>query len=328
MNQKFIHPFISLIAVILLAGCGSSGLGDILGGGSDGTVRNQQSVVSGTVDRVDTRNQTIVLRNANTRSSLQNRGSGTETVHLEYDNRTVVEHRGQTYRPEALEPGDRIEASTQVVGNRLVAERINVTYDVSGSGTGTTGSSAVTDIRGTITNIDTRSRTITVEQQSWTRAGQTHRFTYERNTPVYWQGRVYQADNLERGDVIDVDLRQSGNTLIAQKIEVIESSTSTRQSSTRFEPDLRGTVLSVDTRANTITVQQPTWMQRFDTGTNTGNNVTLRYDSSTTVEYKGQFYGPENLERGDQIEVDVTDLGRSMMANAIVVISDVRQSRY
>ncbi|MBW3671871.1 MAG: hypothetical protein KY432_09395, partial [Acidobacteria bacterium] len=232
MNQKFIHSFICMIAVLALAGCGSSGLGDILGGGGDGTVRNDQSVVRGTVERVDTRNRTIVLRDADTRSSLQNRGTGSDAVYLDYDDRTVVEYNGQTYSPEALEPGDRVEANAQLVGNRLMAGRINVTYDVSGAGTGTTGSSAVTDVRGTITDINTRSRTITVQQQSWSRTGETYRFTYESNTPVYWQGRVYQPDNLERGDVIDVDLRQSGNTLIAHQIEVIESSTSTRHGST------------------------------------------------------------------------------------------------
>lgn len=325
MHRTLIHSTVTLFALFLLAGCGSSGLGDILGGG-DGTVMNQDNVVRGTVDRVDTRNRTIVLRDADTyRSSLQNSGGG-DLVYLDYDENTYVEHEGERYAPTALEPGDRVEARAEMVGNRLVADQISVTYDVSGNGTGTTYPGAVTDLRGTVTDVDTRNRMISVQEDSWSRTGQTYRFAYESNTPVYWQGRVYEPGNLERGDVVDVDLRQSGNVLIAEQIEVIESSS--QQSSSGFEPDLRGTVQSVDTRASTITVQQPTWMQRFDSGTNTSNSVTLRYDSSTTVEYNGKLYAPENLERGDTVEIDVNDFGSSLMAEQIVVVTDVRQSRF
>ena len=326
MNRKFSYIITAMFAVVLLAGCGSSGLGDILGGGDGPVTNNDQSIVRGTVDRVDTRNRTIVLRDADAyRSQLQNGAAGNDVIYLDYDQDTVVEYGGERYAPTALEPGDRIEANAEMVGNRLVAERISVTYDVSGTGT-TTSPATMTDLRGTVTDIDTRSRTITVQEESWSRTGQTHRFAYEANTPVYWQGRVYQPENLERGDVVEVDLTRSGNSLIARKIDVIESSSG--QTAARFEPDLRGTVQYVDTRASTITVQQPSWIQRFDTGTNSSSSVTLRYDSSTTVEYNGQFYKPENLERGDTIEVDVNDFGSTLMAEKIVVVSNVRQSRF
>ncbi len=327
MNRKLIQLAITMVAVILLAGCGSSGLGDILGGGDSGTVTNEQNMVRGTVDRVDTRNQTIVLRNADTyRSNLQN-GGGSDTIYLDYDSNTTVAYGGQDYSPAALEPGDQIEASAAMVGNRLVADRISVTHDVSGNGT-TTSPSTVTDLRGRVTDVDTRSRTLSVQQDSWNRTGQTYRVSYESNTPVYWQGRVYSPENLERGDLIQIDFRQSGNVLIAQEIEVIESSSTTQGTTNSFQPDLRGTVLSVDTRNNTITVQQPTWMQRFSTGTNTSNSVTLRYTSSTTVEYNGQLYAPENLERGDTVEIDVSEYGNTLTAEAIVVTSNARQSNF
>lgn len=320
MNQKLIHSITSVIAVLLLAGCGSSGLGDIFGGGSDETMRGDQ-IVRGTVERVDTRNRTIQLRDADTRSSL--RDSGTSSVYIDYDDRTVVEYSGQTYSPAALEPGDRIEARAAMVGNRMVAERITVTYDVSGSGT--TGSSRLTDLRGTVRDVDTRARTISVQEDSRLRTGQVHIIYYESNTPVYWQGQTYNPGNLERGDVIDLAIRQSGNRLTAEQITVVQSATT--GSSTRFEPDLRGTVQMVDSRNRTITIDRPTWMQRFDTGTS-ANSVTVRYDSSTTVEYNGQLYSPENLERGDTVEIDVNDVGTSLLAQQIVVVSNVRGTNY
>ena len=56
------------IALLLLAACGSSGgLGDILGGGNNGNYATQ---IRGTVDSVDTYNQTIRLTNVSGNGSM------------------------------------------------------------------------------------------------------------------------------------------------------------------------------------------------------------------------------------------------------------------
>ena len=326
MNYKTIRSMLSLVAVLLLAACGSSGLGDILGGGSDGTVINDTSVVRGTVDRVDTRNRPIVLRDAETvRSSLAD-SSGMDTIYLDYDENTFVEYGGNRYEPTALESGDRVEATSTRVGNRLVADRIDVTYDVS-RGT-TNNQTRLTELRGIVTDVNTRNRTISVERDSWSNRGEIITVGYETNTPVYWKGQTYRAENLERGDVIDLELRDYGTSVVAQEITVIESASSTTGSATGFDPDIRGTVQWVDTSAKTLTIERPTWMRNFDTG-GVGNTVTLRYDASTTVIYNRQTYSPENLERGDEIEIEVRDLGSALLAEEILVVDNVRtSSRY
>ena len=54
----------------------------------------------------------------------------------------MVRYQGQTFRPQDLERGDRIQASVDRNGNRLFAQDIEVLYDVS-RGTGNTGELAI-----------------------------------------------------------------------------------------------------------------------------------------------------------------------------------------
>jgi hypothetical protein len=76
---------------------------------------------------------------------------------------------------------------------------------------------------------------------------------------------------------------------------------------------VRGTVRSVDTRSRTVNV---------DTSSRV---VTVYYDSNTTVEFQGRTYQPENLERGDQVEIDTRDAsGGRLLAEQITVLNDSR----
>jgi len=49
------------------------------------------------------------------------------------------------------------------------------------------------------------------------------------------------------------------------------------------------------------------------------DRTVLTYDSSTVVEYQGQRYGIENLERGDVVSVDVSQIGTGYLAKRITV---------
>ena len=244
----------ALCAATLLAGCGSTGVGDILGGGSDRdtttTNRNdpyEQRVdnVRGTVESVDTRNRTIVVDVEDTtyRNDLRN-GNENDEIVLEYDDSTTVEYQGKTFRPEDLERGDRILAEVDQSGlsaSRLRVDEIQVLTDAtSGQSTGTYNDddddyrTADGDLRGTVRYIDTRNRTLEIETSSRSFSTSTSRsgvvtVYYDAQTVVEFQGRRYEPENLERGDEVEIDTRTlSGGRLMAEEIMVVGDSRSTR----------------------------------------------------------------------------------------------------
>lgn len=247
----------------LLTGCGSTGVGDILGGGSGtGTSRdgdysssNVGDNVRGTVERVDTRDRFIVVDREDYSNNLRN-GNEDEIV-LYYDDRTVVQHQGRTYRPQDIEPGDRILADVDQSGSRLMVEEIEVLYD----STNRTGSQdtqgtydndnddydndtydndnddvRVSELRGTVRSVDTRDRTLELETSRYgsnnfstggsigssgsnsTRIVEVH---YDAQTIVEFEGRRYQPENLERGDLVEIEIRDNGSRLMAEEILVL-----------------------------------------------------------------------------------------------------------
>ena len=235
----------------LLTGCGSTGVGDILGGGSgssrdtdgDYSSSNVGDNVRGTVERVDTRDRFIVVDREDYSNNLRN-GNDDEIV-LYYDDRTVVQHQGRTYRPQDIEPGDRILADVGQSGGRLMVEEIEVLYDVTG-GTGSTGTYdddnvnyddevRVSELRGTVRSVDTRDRTLELETSQYgsnnfstggttggigssTRIVEVH---YDTQTIVEFEGRRYQPENLERGDLVEIEIRDLGSRLMAEEILVL-----------------------------------------------------------------------------------------------------------
>ena len=249
----------ALLATAVLTGCGSSGIGDVLGGPSGSNGRydpNNQGAndVQGTVRSVDTRSRLIYVDSEDSRYNLRNGNDSRELV-LYYDDRTTVEHDGRTYRPEDLERGDRIQADVAQSGDRLVAQQIEVVYDVS-SGSGSNGTlggrdgqydrdnDRVSDLRGTVRYLDTRNRTVELETSSRygsgfapdgsnsgrSTTGQSNRVMvhYDAQTIVEFQGRRYQPENLEQGDVVEVSVRDSGGQLLAEQITVVGENQSGR----------------------------------------------------------------------------------------------------
>lgn len=260
--MKFNSPntlLAAIAAAVILTGCGSSGIGGVLGGGNDSGRTTDNSTydpygqrsneVQGTVERVNTRDRYVVVDVEASRYNLRNGNEGEVTLY--YDDRTDVEFEGKTYQPQDLEPGDRIRAEIDNSGTRLLAEQIEVLQDVTGGGTST----------GTL------------------------------------------------GDYGDDDYRND------------------RDSNYNLSEDLRGTVRYIDTRGRTLEIE-PVRNSRFTTGTSSRSGViVVHYDAQTVVQFQGQRYTPDNLEQGDEVEVDVRDSNGRLMAEEIVVVRDSRIGR-
>lgn len=93
---------------------GGSGYGGTPGGAYGNDLR-------GSVDFVDTRTRTIRLDGAGYGSNVQ----------IFYDDRTMVDYQGRSYRPENLQRGDLVRIQARSVGsNQWLAERITVERSV------------------------------------------------------------------------------------------------------------------------------------------------------------------------------------------------------
>lgn len=249
----------ALATAAILSGCGSSGVGDIFGGGTGSTTRNddryQQSIsdVRGTVERVDTVNQRIIVDSEEVNSRYNLRNGGDELV-LYYDSGTTVEHEGRTYRPEDLEVGDRILADVDQSGDRLMVDQIEVLHDAtSGSQTSSrdqrdqdddwsydndNDDMRATELRGTVRSVNTRDRTLELEStrygsnfNSGSTSGSRSSVVvvhYDSSTIVEFEGRRYQPENLERGDRVEIEVRNSSGRMIAEEILVVGEGALTR----------------------------------------------------------------------------------------------------
>jgi hypothetical protein len=307
--------------VLFLAACGSSGgLGDILGGGSP-TTSNE---IRGIVDYIDVNNRTIVLTNVSGGGSmLSSGGSSGNTVRVVWDNNTSVEFQGAAHRPEDLERGDEVSIRVDQSGNTLIADRVTVLRDATpGSSTypGDTGSSA-SMIRGTVRHIDTNRRQIEIDRGF----GSAVLVDYDSSIRVLHGGRTYGVSELERGDEVDIRVRDLGNgRFSAQDITVTRSISGGTLGSSSYAT-VRGTVLNHDPSRRTIELEQTNWITGFNTGATTATRVVIQYESNATVEVQGQMQPVSGLERGDVIEVQVQNLGNgNLLANRIALVRDVR----
>lgn len=238
-----------LLAAAILSGCGAPGSWDqgrYPGRYPDG--RYDRGVdLQGTVASVDTRERLIYVDRAglDNRYQLRNddrygRGDTGDTVAISYDDGTAVRYQGRTFRPEDLERGDRIQARFERDGDYLLARRIDVLYDVS-SGYGTGGydnggydNGGYTDLRGTVRTVDTRNRTLEIDRSQYDnrfnsdsgRYGDSNGYgtvlvRYDAGTTVRFQGRDYSPENLERGDVVQIQARDDDGRLTARQIDVL-----------------------------------------------------------------------------------------------------------
>lgn len=163
-------------------------------------------------------------------------------------------------------------------------------------------------VTGEIVRVDTAEREIEIND-----GGRRHVVVYEASTPVYFEGRTYQPENLERGDVIRarvIDDRYG--TLTTDRIDVVESvqSRGGGYGDPADDPyddpygddryaDVTGEIDRVDPDRREIVVRA-----------SDGDRL-IAYDDRTRVVYQGREYEPENLERGDLVEIETTSASTS-----------------
>ena len=223
-------------ALLVVAACSSSGgYGDILG-------TNNRYDIRGTVDSVDLNSRSIWLSNASGYNTSLASGGGGSSVRVYYNDSTVVNFNGRSYRPQDLERGDEVTIHASKSGSQVVAESMDVTYNshggtMSSSGNGTYGSypsnsypsSNLATYRGTVRSIDTYNHTITLDSASWisgfrttTGSGNLMTVSYDTNARVDYNGQLYPVTNLECGDVVDVQMvNNGGSSLFAQNIVLV-----------------------------------------------------------------------------------------------------------
>lgn len=172
------------------------------------------------------------------------------------------------------------------------------------------GSQYGNQVQGTVDGVDPAyNRLYVVVGEQRTGRAQRIQVRYDQRTRLFYQGRAQAIEGLERGDVIRMQVSQSGRELWAQSIEVVSNVRDGGYGGGNGN-DLRGAVAAVDTRARLI---------RLD-GAGYGNDVQLGYDARTTVEYQGRSYRPENLQRGDFVRIQARQVGNNLwLAERIVV---------
>jgi cold shock CspA family protein len=149
-------------------------------------------------------------------------------------------------------------------------------------------------VRGVVLEMDARGERLELD----TEGGEIVSITVSERTPVTYQGRDYQPANLERGDLVVVQLREGiAGGLIADRIEVERSVQERRGTNgqTGTGPmqtdELQGEVIEVDARDREIQV-------RTDRGA-----VWVQYREGTPVYFQGQRYEIRNLDPGDVVRI-------------------------
>lgn len=151
-----------------------------------------------------------------------------------YDSATSVEQNGQQRSINDLKAGETIDINTRRSGERLFAESINLLRGAKETAV-TTRRPGVTisDVSGTVRTLDRRGF-IELEGVTW---GRTFSSTenrpmatigFDERTQLEFRGRRGSPRSLERGDIIDIQLRNNVEPYIAEKIWVV-SDVRTRQ---------------------------------------------------------------------------------------------------
>lgn len=309
---------VASLALVLLSACGSSGIGDILGGGTDDNRSNYE--IRGTVDSVDTSSRSVYLTNVSGYTSMLSSGGSGNRVRVYFDDQTTVDYQGRAYRPQDLERGDQVTVRVDEQGNNtLVAQSMTVTYNSAVGGT--TPGSHTSNVRGTVRYVDTSRRTIEIDRGN----GSLITVEYAADLPVYYNGQNYRVTDLERGDEIEIRVQDYGNgRYVAQDVSVIRSVSSGSTGSSAALSTIRGTVRSVDTARRTIELESTSWISGFTTGAG-GSTMIIQYEQNAGIYVNGRLESIAGLERGDVVEAQVRSLGgSSYMAQSLSLVRDVK----
>jgi hypothetical protein len=108
VSVQRVARILTLSGALLTAGGCNGALSNILGGLGGGTQQQPQSgQINGIVRGVDLNNQRI---------NIQDNSSG-QSYWVQYDNRTQVSYRNQSYPANAIRQGDNVSATIQNNGN-------------------------------------------------------------------------------------------------------------------------------------------------------------------------------------------------------------------
>ena len=184
---------------------------------------------------------------------------------------------------------------------------------------------------GTVDSLDTNGRLLLIADTgnggaygSGYGSGSRIEVLFDQRTQLYYQGQSYPVAGLERGDRIRIEATQSGGRWLAHSIEVLQNVRDTQggqygnpqYGNPQYGNPLGGAVSFVDTRARVIA---------FTSGGYGGATTQVRYDERTVVEYRGQQFRPENLERGDVVRIQARQWNNEWLAERIVVETSARE---
>jgi hypothetical protein len=88
--------------------------------------------------------------------------------------------------------------------------------------------------------------------------------------------------------------------------------------------DVRGTVDSVDTNNQVIYLTNVSGYNNASLNTGSRGSVRIAYDNRTTLNYQGQTYRPDQLERGDEVTVRADQNGNQLIAESMDVTYNSR----
>lgn len=305
------NKLVSLLAAPVLAlgivACGSGGIGDILGGDDPS---DRRADLRGEVVEVDESARRIVVDSEDdSRSDLQPQRQE-RTVY--YDDRTVVEYQGDSYRPENLERGDEVDIRLERSGDRDVAEHITVLSDVRAGVPDDDDFDTV--VRGTVGDIESGSSRFEVEPEYGARDSEL--VYYDERTVVLFEGREYQTSSLERGDEVSVTGERRNGRFLADRITVERDATPSSGSTDEDLDDVRGTVRSVDSRDRRI---------ELDLAQGERGDERVFYDSRTVVDLRGRQVSPESLRDGDQVAVSGSRRNGQFVADTIRIVREAAE---
>lgn len=177
--------------------------------------------VRGTVESVDPGEQAILIRPGD------GGGSDDRDLVIHYDENTRVEYDGRSFGPESLERGDQISAAVERGPEGLLAQGIQVLHDVRGDQGdqsergdrgGDRGEPEAQELRGVVRSNDSHKQTLEIESAG---SGKVIVVGYDDDTDVVFQGRHYGPENLEKGDAVEIEIREEDGQPVADRILVV-----------------------------------------------------------------------------------------------------------
>jgi hypothetical protein len=173
--------------------------------------------------------------------------------------------------------------------------------------------SARQELQGTVSNVDHGNRRFLLQEERGGRAD----ISYDQGTRLVYQGREQSVAGLEPGDQVRVLATRSGNLWRADDIQVLADGRGGYGAGSDYgSNERRGAIDFVDTRARLI---------GFTEGGYTGNQQRVGYDSRTVVEYRGQRYPTDALERGDLVRMWLVRGNNGWIAERILVEVSARE---